>query len=117
MAKDDFEVVAYKVLAYAYACLKAGVVASTAKALEIAGINGVYFAAVLGSLASKGLIDDVPMFRAMNGDVVCFGEHITATMDGAACLCEDGRMAEAGRFLGPEFGKVLEAAVESTMAL
>jgi hypothetical protein len=117
LAKDDFEVVAYKVLAYAYACLKAGVEASTAKALEIAGINEVYFLAVLKSLASKGLIEGVPMFKHMNGDVVDYGESITITMDGAVYLRENGRMAKVGKYLGSAFEKVLEIAVKSTMVL
>lgn len=117
MAKDDFEVVAYKVLAYAYACLKAGVEASAAKALEVAGVNEVYFITALRSLASKGLIEDVPMFKDMNGDVIRYGESITITMDGAAYLRENGRMAKVGKFLGSAFEKALEVAVKSTMAL
>jgi len=50
MAKDDFDVIAYKILAYAYACLKQGVAASTDKACEVAKVNEVYFFAVLESL-------------------------------------------------------------------
>ncbi len=38
MSKDDFEAVAYKVLSYLYACLKAGAVPSEAKALEMSRV-------------------------------------------------------------------------------
>ena len=36
MSRDDFEVVAYKILVYLYACLKAGAEPSVAKAQEVA---------------------------------------------------------------------------------
>ena len=100
MSKDDFEVVAYKVLSYLYACLKAGAVPSEAKALEVSRVGEVYFYAVLSSLQSKGLVEPIRELRDMNGDVVAIAGTLSITMDGAAYLKENGAMRRVGRFLG-----------------
>ena len=117
MSKDDFEVVAYKVLSYLYACLKAGAVPSEAKAREVSRVGEVYFYAALSSLQEKGLIGPVKEFRDAGGDVVGMAGTLSITIDGAAYLSDNGAMRRACRFLGPAFSAVLEAAVRSTMAL
>lgn len=100
MSKDDFEVVACKVLSYLYACLKAGAVPSEAKALEVSRVGEVYFYAVLSSLQSKGLVEPIRELRDMNGDVVAIAGTLSITMDRAAYLKDDGAMRRVGRFLG-----------------
>ncbi len=100
MSKDDFEVVAYKVLLYLYACLKAGAVPSEAKALVVSRVGEVYFYAVLSSLQSKGLVEPIRELRDMNGDVDAIAGTLSITMDGAADLKDDDAMRRVGRFLG-----------------
>ena len=117
MSKDDFEVVAYKVLSYLYACLKAGAVPSEAKALEVSRVGEVCFYAVLSSLQSKGLVEPIRELRDMNGDVVAIAGTLSITMDGAAYLKENGAMRRVGRFLGAAFAAVVESAAEATLAL
>ena len=117
MSKDDFEVVAYKVLSYLYACLKADVAPSEAKALEVSRVGRVYFYAVLSSLQSKGLIEPIGEFRDMNGDVVAMAGTLSITMDGAAYLKENGAMRRAEKFLGSAFAVVVDAAVRATIAM
>lgn len=117
MAKDDFEVVAYKILAYFYACLKAGAEPSVEKAREVAKVNPTYFYAVLSSLSSKGLIEPVREFRDVRGEVVLTDGTLTITLDGAEYLKENATMRKVARFLGSAFAKAVEVAVEATLAL
>jgi hypothetical protein len=113
MAKDDFEVIVYKVLAYLYACLKAGVEASPAKAREVAGCNDVYWKTVLEDMAHRGLVR-VGEYRHWGGSDVT---SVSITMDGAGYLSENSRMAAVRGFLGTAFTAIVEGAVAATMAL
>lgn len=117
MGKDDFEVIAFKVLSYAYACIKAGVVPSWAKAEEVAGCNPVYFAAIIGSLSDSGYIRTVKVFSDMNGEPLDFSDELTITIQGTDYLRENSRMQKVAKFLGKAFEKALEIAVSATMAL
>lgn len=117
MAKDDFDVIAYKILAYAYACLKQGVAASTDKACEVAKVNEVYFFAVLESLIDEKLIRDVNITKDMDGNVILYSPTITLTLDGARYIKENSRMTKVRDFLGKAFEHVLKISVDSTMAL
>lgn len=117
MAKDDFNVVAYKVLAYLYACLKAGAVPSEAEAREVAKVNEVYFYAVVSSLSSNGLVEPVKEFRDMNGDIIGLSGRLCITMAGAEYLEQNATMKRIARFLGKAFEAVIAEAVKVTLAL
>ena len=113
MAADDFEVVAYKVLSYLYSCIKAGVEPNVAKAKDIAGVNDVYWSAVVRSIESDGLAE-VDWFSHWAGREV---DGLCITGKGAAYLKDNSRMQAVRRFLGEAFNAVLTTAVEATMAM
>lgn len=117
MAHDDFSVIAYKVLAYAYRCIRDGVTPSWCKAEEIAGCNPIYFAAVATSLMRSGYLAEAKPYRDASGDVIGWGGDLSVTLEGTAYLEENSKMAEVRGFLGKAFESVLKVAVESTLAL
>ena len=105
MAFDDFEVVAYKVLAYLYACLKEGVSPSVDKARELTRVNEVYFDAVVSSLLADGLVTG-SVLRDMNGTVMDV-DSLTLTLEGAAYLKDNSTMSKVKHVLGAAFDKTL----------
>ena len=117
MAHDDFSVIAYKVLAYAYRCIRDGVTPSWGKAEEVAGCNPIYFAAVATSLMRSGYLAEAKPYRDANGDIIGWGGDLSVTLEGTAYLEENSKMAEVRGFLGKAFESVLRVAVESTFAL
>ncbi len=117
MAPDDFSVIAYKILSYAYGCLKSGVEPSWAKAQELAGCNTVYFCAVISSLADSGYIGSTKAFRDMNGDLLEWSEPLRVTLEGAEFVANNSTMGRAKQFLGKAWEGVLAAAISATSAL
>lgn len=113
MAKDDFEVIIFKVLTYFYSCLKAGVQANIEKAHEVAACNDVYWAAVLEDLFSNGYLSGT-VFRGWHGPHYL---DMRITSKGAEYLKGSSKMAAVRKFLGKAFEAVIEGAVAATMAL
>ena len=115
MSFDDFEVVAYKIMAYLSSCLKGGVTPNGAKARELSRVNGLYFDAVVSSLFDKGLVSG-NLIRDMNGEPIeiC---SLTLTLDGAIFLKENSRMAKVRETLGDAFERVLSAAAAASSLL
>lgn len=117
MAHDDFSVIAYKVLAYAYRCIRDGVTPSWSKAGEVAGCNPLYFVTVVTSLMRSGYLAEAKPYRDANGDLIGWGGDLSVTLEGTVYLEENSKMAEVRGFLGKAFESVLRVAVESTLAL
>lgn len=114
MSKDDYQVIAYKILAYFYACLKGGVEGSLAKAEELAGCNSVYFDSVLRDLLENGYMAG-EVIRDFAQEAIC--SDLRITMKGTEFLDSNSGMAKARKALGAAFEKVLQAAVAATALL
>ena len=112
MAKDDYQVIACKLLTYLYACLKAGVNASAAKAQELAGCNDVYWAAVLDDLADGKLIA-VSALHADGRRYVAI-EEMRITLAGVEYLESNSAMKKVADVLGPALPALIETAVAAT---
>lgn len=113
MAKDDFDVLAYKLLAYLYACLKAGVEASVPKAREVAACNDRYWDAIVEDLSDAGLVKAMSL-DTLDGKILL---EMRITMEGAAYLDGNSRMARARELLGAAFAHAVEVAVAVTSAI
>lgn len=109
MSKDDFAVIAYKLLSYLYECLKAGVPASLDKAQELCGVNPMYFHAVLSDLERKSLLI-LNAFRNSGGDYALVNEF-RITIDGAEFLSENDSMKKIASAIGEAFSSTLKAAL------
>lgn len=117
MSSDDFEVIAYKILSYLYACLKQGKEVDISSMRSLAGCNEFYFSTVVKNLQSKGFVDGFH-FDGLSG-VVMDSNAIAAagcpaiTMDGAVFVKENSRMSQVKKFLGHAFDIALNAVIET----
>lgn len=59
MAKDDINVIMYKILKYLYTCMKAGVKPIPEELIGFLDIPGLYVETVIHGLHEKGFIDRV----------------------------------------------------------
>lgn len=112
MAKDDFEVIAYKLLAYLYGCLKADSEPNFYNAKELAQCSEMYMCVVVASLLDKGLVMG-SFIRDMNGDIIGV-DSINITLDGASYLKDNSTMQKVKNYLGNAFIPTLTAAIEIT---
>lgn len=117
MSSDDFEVIAYKILSYLYACLKQGKKVDIAAMRALAGCNEAYFGTVVKNLQSKGLVEGF-YFDGLSGVVIDSPALATAsdpviTMDGAIFVKENSRMNQVKQFLGHSFEVAIKTAIEA----
>lgn len=120
MSYDDYWVVAYKVLSYLYACMRAGKRVDVSRMRELSGVNEAYFGQVVRGLQDKGLVSGFH-FDGLSGVIIdspssAYADEPAVTMDGAAYVRENSRMVQAGRFLGHAFEVALEAAVAAAVS-
>jgi len=104
MAKDDYNVIVYRVLVYLYACLKREIMYEDA-AFQAAVRKNVdsdeYFTDVLRMMQEEGLIEGLVFQKVWGNNVVLISDvseaRITAT--GIRYLQENSAMKKVGVFL------------------
>lgn len=96
MARDDFFVIAYRILAYLYGCMKAGEKPDPAMiSAERLGVPAGYRSSVLKNLLRKGYVEgmdevEVPGFGTLIDPV-----EPEITMDGVEFMQENSAIARA----------------------
>lgn len=104
MAKDDYDVIVYRILVYLYACMKRKIMyedttfqAAVRKNVE----SDEYFTDILRMMQSEGLIEGLTFTRAWGGDVILLSEVKDAkiTADGIRYLKENSAMNTVGEKL------------------
>lgn len=104
MAKDDYDVIVYRVLVYYYACLKRKIMfdaavfdASVKKDIE----SDAYFFDVLRMMQNEGLIEGLDFANAWGGDIILISELSDAriTADGIHYLKENSSMRRVADML------------------
>ena len=104
MAKDDYEVIAYRILVYLYACAKRKIIfkpetfqAAVSKNVE----STEYLCFVLRTMQKEGLIDGVAFMKAWGGDYILVSDLRDAdiTADGIRYLKENSNMKKIGETL------------------
>ena len=100
MAKDDFHVIAYRILSYLYTCLKEGRKPTGDDiSYEKFKIPETYLNTVIGNLYKKGYIDGIIPYDAAGGVTLYILDRPEITMDGVAFLQENSMMQKAKNFL------------------
>lgn len=95
MAKDDYFVLAYRILQYLYRCLKSGNSAShDALKPDALGVNARYGSYLLEHLAGDGYLSGV----YVDEQTVCMGD-VQITPRGIEYLMDGRMMKRAARFL------------------
>lgn len=100
MAKDDYFVIAYRILSYLYACFKAGEKAEKAMFDSSAlGINNGYWVNVIESLYREGYIMGVAFPSAIGDFPAVVIHNIKITQKGIEFLEDNGKMKKAAEVL------------------
>lgn len=103
MAKDDYHVIVYQILAYLYVQLKAGEKVD-AKMLEADSnylkINKVYWTYIIENLYNQGFVSGVVIDKAWGGDLAMVDiEDIMITPLGIEYLTDNSFLKKAKEFL------------------
>lgn len=100
MAKDDYFVIAYRILKYLYACFKAGERADVEMfGPDALGINNGYWVNMLESLCSEGYITGVAFPSAVGSIHSAKVYDARITQKGIEFLEDNSRMKKAAAFL------------------
>ncbi|MCD7773500.1 MAG: YjcQ family protein [Ruminococcus sp.] len=100
MAKNDYFVIAYRILAYLYACLKSDVKVDTDEiSPERLNINLRYWLYILEHLQNDGYIEGVYIGKLLGGMPSVKLEDIAITPSGIEFLQNNSTMAKAKNFL------------------
>jgi hypothetical protein len=100
MAKDDYEVIVYQILAYLYQCLKKDLKIDV-KHLEAQGklfvINTKYWKFIMYNLVKDGLIDGITLTKVWGEDLPLIEdlESISITPKGIQFLTENSFISKA----------------------
>ncbi|MDO5015282.1 MAG: YjcQ family protein [Clostridia bacterium] len=106
MAKDDYDVIVFKILLYYYAVLKRKIVfedATFEALIDKQDISKEYFTDVLHMMKEKGLIENLSFMNAWGGDLILVSDlkDIKITHDGVQYLKENEKMKKVKNlFLG-----------------
>ena len=103
MAKDDYYVIVYQILAYLYRCLKDGKPADP-HMLEhdspILQINEPYWSYIIENILKQEFVEGITATKAWGGTVVYSNlERCRITPKGIEYLCENSTIKKAYRFL------------------
>lgn len=104
MAKDDYDVIVYRVLVYLYACLKREIIfekITFQEAVRKNVENDAYFNDVLSMMQGEGLIEGLVFTKAWGGDLILSSNMSDAkiTASGIRYLKENGIMSKVGSML------------------
>lgn len=101
MAKDDYEVILYRLLVYLYGCLKREIMFETATfhaSVSKDVKNDAYFSDILRMAQDEGLIEGLTFANAWGGESILISDICNAriTPSGIRYLKENGTMKRIG---------------------
>lgn len=100
MAKDDFFVIAYRILAYLYQCMKNGEEPELDDvSYEKLGIPERYWISVINNLRIDGYVRGVSIQHGVGGAIYISENDPEITIAGIEFLQENTRMGKAKAFL------------------
>ena len=100
MAKDDYFVLAYRVLKYLYECFKAGERAEMEEfSPSVLGINGGYWVNLMESLSIEGYITGITFPSAIGAPKSPKVQNLKITEKGILFLQENSTIQKAADFL------------------
>ena len=108
MAKDDMEVVIYKILMYLYECMKRDVMPDLKKYgwhSELIDIPQQYWCKIIRVLVEKGLVKGFSVCPTKDGILIETKPPIEITYEGREFLRENSGMKKAKEVCGDAFEK------------
>ena len=121
MAKDDYQVIVFKVLAYLYTVMKGKQIfyqKKYDKAIGKKDINEEYLIRVYKMMADEGLIDGAYFIRAWGNDFIQMFEEkdLSVTAKGIRYLEENDKMKDVGNFLKERTDTIATMLIEFGMS-
>lgn len=100
MAKDDYFVIAYRILTYLYECFKQGERPDISLfGPDALGINNGYWGNMMDSLLSEGYIKGIAVLPKMGGGFGIKILELTITQKGIEYLQDNSKMAKVRDFM------------------
>lgn len=103
MAKDDFDVIVFKILSYLYNCLKNGARVDVCNLREILKVDipDSYWDYIIRELYYSGYVEGVILFKYIStlDEGVKIQDNFKIKPEGIYFLQENSRMAKAKKFL------------------
>ena len=115
MAKDDMDVIIYKILRYMYECLKAGrkpVLEDICYDCRLFSIPERYWESIIRELIDAGYVRGITYRITKSGLLIDMMDDASITLDGVHFLEENSGMAKAKQFLGNAFEIVLDTVLK-----
>ena len=112
MAKDDMDVIIYKILRYMYECMKQGrkpMLEDICHDCMLFKIPKSYWDNIIVELINAGYVRGFMHRDSKDGLVITMTDSAAITLDGVHFLEENNRMAKAKQFLGTGFEIALGA--------
>lgn len=112
MATSEFNTVLFKVLFYAYECLKAGVEPDIAKARELADVNERYFTTVIKEAVNEGYLSGIE-FRSFLDcpEPAMIAINWSITHKGAEHIDTNDQMKSVSSLMSTAFGAAVSTAI------
>lgn len=114
MAKDDMEVIMYKLLRYFYECMKHDITPDLQKygwKSELFDIPKGYWCRIIHILVEKKLITGFDVIKSKDGIQIQTDPPIAITYEGREFLRDNSGMKKAEEFCKDTFDTVLSAAI------
>lgn len=114
MAKNDMEVIIYKILRYLYECMKQDIAPDLQKYgwhSELIDVPQQYWCKIIRILVDKGLVTGFSIFASKDGIQIQTKLPIEITYEGREFLRENSGMNKAKNFCGEAFEMLLSAAI------
>ncbi len=103
MAKDDFDVIVFKILSYLYSCLKNGARVDVCNLREVLKVNipDSYWEYIIRELCYSGYVEGVILFKNIFvlDDRINIQDNFKIKPEGIYFLSENSRMDKAKKFL------------------
>ena len=115
MAKDDMDVIIYKILRYMYECMKAGhkpAMEDMCCNCKLFDIPERYWESIIRELIDAGYVRGITYRITKSGPLINMTDDVSITLDGVHFLEENSRMAKAKQFLGSAFEIVLDTVLK-----
>lgn len=120
MAKDDMELVMYKILRYLYGCMKKGKRPSMediSSECQLFSLPYSYWVAIMNELIRKEYIIGFMTQETKDGTVIMMTNNPGITFEGRQFLEENSRMHAAKEAAGKAFEIVLESVIKAALPI
>lgn len=114
MAKDDMEIIIYKILSYLYECAKNGVhpeMEDICYECKLFRVPESYWKLIMREIISNGYITGINIVSAKDKEYFLMMDDVGITLAGREYLCENSGMKTAEKICGKAFEIVLEAVI------